>query len=316
MSVAVEIASDPKDQVRRERRIAAPYRGDFAWRVVFELLRDFSAWVAVIALAVTGVIPYWLACLANGWLAYLHYMTLHEATHGNISGHSGQRWVDDVVGSLSSLPLWFSYRAHCVSHMKHHAHTNDPARDPDHFVGGPFRKLFFKYLLLSFLQIAAPLLSLVPGGTPLLLRSLRSLLGGSGDVDTSLLESDYERAIQRRFTLTCLAVFAALSVAGYFWEALLLWYLPSRIGFFIVVVVFAWLPHQPHAERGRYRDTRVTLFPLATLLIRGQNHHILHHMFPRVPHYRLPALFAEMRPILEAQGVRIEGLREGSAPRS
>ena len=50
-SVAVEIAADPKDQVRRERRIAAPYRGDFAWRVVFELLRDFGAWVAVMALA-------------------------------------------------------------------------------------------------------------------------------------------------------------------------------------------------------------------------------------------------------------------------
>lgn len=311
MSAAIEIAADPRQQVRRERRIAAPYRGDFAWRIVFEFVRDFGAWLAVIALALAGVLPYWLACLANGWLAYLHYMTLHEATHGNISGHSGHRWADDVVGSLSSLPLWFSYRAHRVSHMKHHAHTNDPARDPDHFVGGPFRQIFPKFLLLSFLQIAVPVLSLVPGGMRLL---PLSLLGGGGNVDVSLLESDYERAIQRRFTRACLAAFAALSLAGYFWEALLLWYLPSRIGFFIVVVVFAWLPHHPHAERGRYRDTRVTLFPLATLLIRGQNHHILHHMFPRVPHYRLPALFADMRPILEAQGVRIERLREGSAP--
>ncbi len=30
-------------------------------------------------------------------------------------------------------------------------------------------------------------------------------------------------------------------------------------------------------------------------------------LFPRVPHYSLPALFREMRPILEAQGARIEG---------
>jgi beta-carotene hydroxylase len=314
MSAALEISADRKEQMRRERRVAAPYRGDFAWRVVFEFTRDFGAWLAVIALALAGALPLWLACLVGGWIAYLHYMTLHEATHGNISGHSGRRWVDDVIGSLSALPLWFSYRAHRVSHMKHHAHTNDPARDPDHFIGGPFRQVFSKFALLSFLQIAVPVLSLVPGGMRLLPRAL--LAGGGGDRDMGLLESDYERATQRRFTLVCVAIFAALSAAGFFWEALLLWYLPSRIGFFIVIVVFAWLPHHPHAERGRYRDTRVTLFPLATLLIRGQNHHVLHHMFPRIPHYRLPALFSEMRPILAAQGVRIEGMRGGSAPHS
>jgi beta-carotene hydroxylase len=78
-----------------------------------------------------------------------------------------------------------------------------------------------------------------------------------------------------------------------------------------MMILFAWLPHHPHTETGRYRDTRITLFPGSTLLIRGQDHHLLHHMFPRVPHYRLPALFREMRPILEAQGARIEGSRAG-----
>jgi beta-carotene hydroxylase len=51
----------------------------------------------------------------------------------------------------------------------------------------------------------------------------------------------------------------------------------------------------------------VTLFPSSRLVLRGQDRHILHHMFPRVPHYRLPALFAQMRPILEAHHARIEG---------
>ena len=69
----------------------------------------------------------------------------------------------------------------------------------------------------------------------------------------------------------------------------------------------AWLPHHPHGEHGRYRDTRITLFPGSTLLIWGQDHHLLHHPFPRVPHYRLPSLFREIRPILEEHGARIEG---------
>ena len=309
-TAAIEIAHDPREQARRERRVAAAYRGDFGWRIVFEFARDFGAWCGVIALVLAGVLPLWLGCLANGWLAYLHYMTLHEATHGNVSGHSGHRWADDWIGSLSAIPLWFSYRAHRISHMKHHAYTNDPARDPDHFVAGRFRDVLPKFLTLSFLQLAVPVLSLFPRGLELIPASLTRTPGG--DIDQ--LVSPEERAIQRRFMLTCLAVFAALSAAGFFVEALLLWYLPSRIGFYIVGVVFAWLPHDPHDERGRYRDTRVTLFPLATLLIRGQNHHVLHHLFPRVPHYRLPALFRELRPTLEAQGVRIEGLRTGSRP--
>jgi beta-carotene hydroxylase len=75
----------------------------------------------------------------------------------------------------------------------------------------------------------------------------------------------------------------------------------------LMTFLFAWLPHNPHHERGRYRDTRITLFPLSRLLIRGQDRHLLHHMFPRVPHYHLPALFEEMRPHLEANGARIEG---------
>jgi beta-carotene hydroxylase len=291
-----------REEKRRERAIAAKYRNDFAWRIVAEFVRDFGAWLAVTALAASGAIPLWLGCLANGWIAYLMYMTLHEATHGNVSGpHGNLRWVDDWIGSLSALPMWFSYRSHRISHMQHHAHTNDPKRDPDYFVAGPFRAVLPKYALLSFLMIAMPVLSVVPGGQRLL---PRSLLRGAQESD---MGTPLERGIQRRFTLYCVGVFLALSMAGYFWEALLLWYLPSRIGFFIVVVVFAWLPHHPHNERGRYRDTRITLFPGGTLLIRGQNHHLLHHMFPRVPHYRLPALFREIRPILEAKGARIEG---------
>jgi len=72
-----------------------------------------------------------------------------------------------------------------------------------------------------------------------------------------------------------------LGAAGFFWEALLLWYLPSRIGLFVMMAVCAWLPHHPHRELGRYRTTRVTLFPLSTLLYRGHDHHVLHHRFPR-----------------------------------
>lgn len=288
---------------KREIRIASRHRGGLAVRIVIEALWGLAGWTAVIALAVAGVLPYWAACLVNGWFAYLMYMPLHEATHGNVSGrHARLRWLDDLIGSLSAIPLWFGYRSHRISHMKHHAYTNDPARDPDHFVAGPFLGLFPKFGLLVALQVLVPVLSLVPGGMRILPASVRSLRNEAEEGMDPL-----ELAYQRRFQRGCLAAFAALSLAGHFPEAFWLWFVPSRIGLFLILAVFAWLPHHPHAERGRYRDTRITLFPFGTLLIRGQNHHLLHHMFPRVPHYRLPALFAELRPILVANGARIEG---------
>ena len=300
-AIQSQLTDEAREQRKREIRIAAKYRNDFGWRVLAEAIWGIGIWIAAIALAVLGLIPLWVGCLINSWVAYLMYMPMHEATHGNISGsHAKLRWIDDVVGSVSALPMWFSYRAHRLSHMRHHAYTNDPDRDPDFFLGGPYLQVVRRYLIFTYLQLAGPLLAIIPGGQRLVPTEALQII-------QSIAGSEEEIRYLRRFQLAFLAVFALLSAFGFFWEALLLWYLPSRIGLLIVATVFAWLPHHPHNERGRYRDTRITLFPGGTLLIRGHNHHLLHHMFPRVPHYRLPALFREMRPILEEHGARIEG---------
>jgi len=43
------------------------------------------------------------------------------------------------------------------------------------------------------------------------------------------------------------------------------------------------------------------------LIIRGHDHHAMHHMFPRVPHYRLRALWNDVAQDMVAKGVRAEG---------
>ena len=78
------------------------------------------------------------------------------------------------------------------------------------------------------------------------------------------------------------------------------------------MLVFAWLPHHPASRTGRYIDTRVAVFPGSTWLIRGHDHHALHHLVPRVPHYRLKALWREIGPDMTAKGVRTEGRAFGS----
>ena len=100
---------------------------------------------------------------------------------------------------------------------------------------------------------------------------------------------------------------AACFAAGVGVPALVLWYLPGRIQMIWLVTVFAWFPHHPADKAGRYVDTRVARFPGSGLLIRGHDHHAIHHLYPRVPHYRLRRVWAELAGDLVAKGVRSEG---------
>lgn len=287
------------EKMSYELSLAAPYRNALAWRVVIECVWGIGLWVLVAYLAMNGLVPYWLACLANGWIAYLMYMPLHEAAHDNVRGQFKEyQWLNDLVGHVSSIPLWFSFRAHRLSHKKHHAHTNEPKQDPDYFISGKAWRIFPKMVVGSIIQIVYALESLLPGKNILPERIVKKMEAMSS---VEILRHE------RQFYYVCLTVFVMLSLTGYFWQALLLWYLPSRIGQFLIALLFGWLPHHPHKELGRYRDTRITLFPGSRLLLRGQDRHLLHHMFPRIPHYHLPALFKEIRPHLQANNAAIQG---------
>ena len=113
------------ERKRLERQLAAPHMGRFEWRIVVEAVWGLGAWLTVIALALNGAVPMWLACLVNGALAYCLYMPMHEATHNNVQGrHSHLGWVNEWVGRVSCIPIGFSFRAHKIDHMRHHAFTN------------------------------------------------------------------------------------------------------------------------------------------------------------------------------------------------
>ena len=295
---------------RDERRAVEQYRGRFAWRIVTEFLVALALWVGVIVLGATGTIPLWAGFALNVVFATTFYMPLHEATHGNIWGaHRRGRWVQDLIGMVSSVPLGFDYFAHRISHMHHHAFTNDPARDPDRYTAGPLRELPIAWWGGVTVQTLLPLIVFVP--------PFRRLLPAKVAGKTGFPDLDDPSAIAMgkaslRFWFVTHAVLVAAFVFGVGWDALLLWYLPARLAVAWLLFVFAWYPHHPADRIGRYVDTRVAVFPGSTLLIRGHDHHALHHLFPRVPHYHLPALWQEIGPDLVTRGVRAEGRALGS----
>jgi beta-carotene hydroxylase len=302
-----DLAEQRRVDLRAERAIVAPFRAAFETRVIATFAVFAAGWTAVLILGATGTIPLWMGLIVNTVLATTFYMPLHEAAHGNIWGDGRtSRRGEELIGVLASIPVGFSFAAHRSSHMRHHAFTNDPDRDPDHYTDGPLTALPYKWLAVIVLQSMLPLFAFVPSTRRFLPAQVRRSFREPDDGDQT------EGLQQLRYWLIAHALLLGAFVLGFGWPALLLWYIPARLQALWLLFVFAWYPHHPAATTGRYVDTRVAVFPGSTLLIRGHDHHALHHLFPRVPHYRLPHLWQEIGPQLTAKGVRTEGRALGA----
>ena len=302
---------DDSDEKRRlthrsERAVAARYWGAAQPRIILTFLLVLVAWTAVLWLGLAGILPLWVGLILNSILASTFYMPMHEAAHGNILGKSPKsRWSEDLIGMICSIPLGFSYKPHRASHMRHHAYTNQPGRDPDHYTDGPLRELPLNWLSLQFVSEILPLLAFVPSSRRLIPTRIRGALRADSGSKSAGLQ-------QLRFWIFTHAVLLIAFLLGFGWPALLLWYLPGKIQSFWLTFIFAWYPHHPANKAGRYVDTRVAVFRGSRFLIRGHDHHAMHHLFPRVPHYRLRALWADLAEEMVPKGVRSEGRALGA----
>ncbi|MEY4174419.1 MAG: hypothetical protein RI900_1584 [Actinomycetota bacterium] len=305
-SVITQQATDGADadrtaQVRAENLIAAKYWGPVQYRIIATFLVFSVCWVGVIVLGVTGVVPLWLGLVLNTVLASTFYMPMHEATHRNIWGRSSSgRRAEDLIGTLCSIPTGINFSSHRAGHMRHHAFTNDPARDPDHFTHGRMSELPMKFYGMTMVYTFLPFLALVPPLRAILPRQMQAVF-------QNRQASPQEGKSQIRFWLLATVVLVVCFLTGHGLQALMLWWLPARLQMGWLMFIFAWYPHHPANETSRYRHTRVAVFPGSGWLIRGHDHHAIHHLYPRVPHYRLKALWQELSADLVERGVRAEG---------
>lgn len=289
------------DNVRAENLVAAKYWGGIQYRIVATFLLFTVCWVGIIVLGVNGTLPLWQCLILNTIFASTFYMPMHEAAHKNIWGKASRgRWVEEAIGTLSSIPTGINFSSHRAGHMRHHAYTNDPKRDPDHFTDGRLSELPVKFYGMTMLYTFLPFFALVPPLRILLPKSLQAVFNERGG-------NAKEGKSQIRFWLLTTIVLVASFVSGHGIEALLLWWLPARLQLCWLMFIFAWYPHHPANETSRYRHTRVAVFRGSGLLIRGHDHHAMHHLFPRVPHYKLKALWKELAEPMVARGVRAEG---------
>ena len=104
------------------------------------------------------------------------------------------------------------------------------------------------------------------------------------------------------------SILFALAWSGFALEAALLWWLPRHIGLTYIQYYLSWAPHHPGDKTGRYRDTRSFRSILGNIGSLGMQYHIIHHLHPRIPLYRTPKAYWEMKPILEARGCDVHEL--------
>ncbi|URR36737.1 fatty acid desaturase [Thermosynechococcus sp. HN-54] len=217
--------------------------------------------------------PGWISFVANMLALHLMGTVIHDASH-NVA-HSN-RIMNAIMGHGSALMLGFVFPVFTRVHMQHHAHVNDPENDPDHYVskGGPLWLIaprFFYHEVFFFKR-----------------RLWRNY---------ELLEW-----FLSRLTLVGLVTFAALN--GYLDYVLNYWFLPAGVVGLMLGLFFDYFPHRPHIERDRWHNARVYPSRILNLLIFGQNYHLIHHLWPNIPWYKVQPAYYAVKPLLDAHGCK------------
>jgi len=291
MSAAQDLSQlSETELIRMEREIARKHIDKFPYLAVIWAFTNLAVWLALWPLVFMQLIPLWLAFIIATANVALSYLPSHEAQHDIIAKPGTKlRWLNQLVGHLSTIPLVLPYRVAKVTHMAHHKHANDPALDPDYstHADGPIRAIW------QSIKNRQPR---AKGG----FNAYGDMLTREGCQDVLLHGILYE--------ITFYTIMFALAWNGFAIEAALLWWLPRHIGITYIHFYLSWAPHHPAKEQSRYRNTRSFRSILGNIGSMGMQYHIIHHLHPRIPLYRTPRAYWEMKPILEARGCDVEGL--------
>ena len=61
--------------------------------------------------------------------------------------------------------------------------------------------------------------------------------------------------------------------------------------------------HRPGTEAGRYHDTRFWRFPVPRFFLQSMPTHVVHHLYPTIPHWDEPKALEALRPFMIERGV-------------
>jgi len=237
----------------------------------------------------------------QGTIFWALFVIGHDCGHGSFSRRPAwNAWV----GHLLHTPLLVPYHAWRLSHRAHHRHTGDVERDEAwppltraQLRAAPAR---VRFLRLHGFLLVFPLY---------LLRNGPGRRGSHFDPDGPLFR-DRERAAVRRSVRACAAMSVALlAAAGAFGpEAVVRHWLAPYLVFCGWAALVTYL-HHTAADVPWFRGAGWSYLrgSLSTVdrrygpferLHHDAGCHVVHHLFPRIPHYRLREAAEAIAPLL------------------
>lgn len=271
-------------------------------RSLVHLAFDVAVLAALYALAWHA--PAWLVpplWLAQGTMLWALFVLGHDCGHGSFSRH---RWLNTLVGHLTHTPLLVPYHAWRLSHRIHHRHAGDVERDEGWHpltaaqaaaLPWPVRLLRFHLPLLVF---------------PFYLARRSPQRRGSHFAPRSAMFQPRERAAVACSVALCALVLLALAstalLAGP--SAVLRWWGGPYLVFVVWISLVTYLHHTdprlPWYRGGAWTFVRGALstvdrrYGVLERLHHDAGCHVVHHLFPAIPHYHLRIAAAAVRPVL------------------
>jgi fatty acid desaturase len=238
------------------------------------------------------------ACLGALLLAWYGSLQ-HETIHGHPT--SSKRF-NALLGALP-LSLWIPYAIYRQTHLRHHRYRGhrltQVEHDPESYYlptaviaqAGPLKRgLFAANCTLAGRLILGPAITLATFWAG----ELKLILNG----DRRRARIWLMHAVAVAVVATWLAVVCHISLLAYL--AFVVY--PSVA----VTQLRSFAEHRAHADP-RQRTRAVEAHPFWALIFLNNNLHIAHHAHPRLPWYKLPAAWQEVRPAAQAHGLTFHG---------
>jgi len=265
----------------KEKAIAKSLSTRFQWEMIAIGVGQASIFLSLWPLTLMGYVPLWAGFLIATLCACFAYLPSHEAQHGNYSrGNPKRRWIDSLVGNLTLVTLIYPYEILRVTHMKHHAYTNHPEKDPD-------------YKNQHASSIAKLAVQVLDGTT----------VDYSKYVEVFAEDAAFQKGFKKG-AIIGLTYRAILMIAVFMLplHTLFLWWLPAKLGTIYTTTFFSWYPHL-NTEQGRYKDTRFWQHWMPRYINHSMQLHFIHHLHPSIGHFDEPKAIEALKPFLIAKGV-------------
>jgi len=212
-----------------------------------------------------------------GWFA-------HEGIHLSLAKN---KYVSIVTGILVSGISLFPAMGYGITHWNHHRFTNQES-DPDTKIYPKHRTFWSRFFLAR-----------LTANRGYFKHTLAMILGRPFDKGYRLPFTDGEQRVFATLTLANIGVWVGIYAAITYIDPV-----AGLLGVILPLMVSIpatglriYLEHNGTGA-GVFRDTRSYVAPLYTFLMFGNNMHLEHHLYPKVPCYHL----AKVHRLLSEQG--------------